>query len=378
MPLPNNAKHFADLNAATTEADAHLLALQQGSPPVGGATPTPTRKWSLGSLKAWINAFLDSGITSRVRVGNGTAALPSLGPTADPDTGLFFPSANTCGIATAGVDRVRITSTGDLQLEGNAAYVRSKDAGGAVPRVLGINGSNVFFIGPIDAYAGGPVQYGVSANVTLQSFFVGGAERVRISPAGNLLVGTAVDRIGRAQFFGGASLSSSVGVATELVRLRFRNENSSGFDNASIVVHTDQIINSAIVSILARSNGGTELERLRIDASGNHVLPQIAPAAVNSTATLTVANLRTRIITSTTAAAVTGTLPTGTLMDGLYSAQADMGYDWSVINTGPNAFTVAAGTDHTLVGAGAVASGASGSFRSRRTAANTWITYRVA
>jgi hypothetical protein len=90
-----------------------------------------------------------------------------------------------------------------------------------------------------------------------------------------------------------------------------------------------------------------------------------------------VANLRTRIITSTTAAAVTGTLPTGTLMDGLYSSQTDMGYDWSVINTGANNFVVAAGTGHTVVGNMTVAGSTTSMFRSRRTAANTWITYRV-
>jgi hypothetical protein len=123
--------------------------------------------------------------------------------------------------------------------------------------------------------------------------------------------------------------------------------------------------------------GTNNTERMRIDSAGSTLQTQPAPAAVNATATLTVANLRTRLITSTTAAAVTGTLPTGTLMDGLYSAQADMGYDWSVINTGPNTFTVAAGTGHTVVGNMAVATNTSGSFRSRRTGTNTWVSYRI-
>lgn len=116
---------------------------------------------------------------------------------------------------------------------------------------------------------------------------------------------------------------------------------------------------------------------MRIGSAGNTFQTQPAPAAVNATATLTVANLQTRIITSTTAAAVTGTLPTGTLMDDLYGGSTDMGYDWSVINTGANAFTVAAGTGHTVVGNMVVAAGTSASFRTRRTAANTWINYRI-
>lgn len=51
--------------------------------------------------------------------------------------------------------------------------------------------------------------------------------------------------------------------------------------------------------------------------------------------------------------------------------------DWAVINTGPNTFTVTADTDHTLVGAGAVATATSGLFRTRKTAANTFVTYRI-
>lgn len=64
MPLPSEAKYFADLNAATTEADTHLLALQQGSPPVGGATPTPTRKWTLLALRTWLQGFFVRGPAS--------------------------------------------------------------------------------------------------------------------------------------------------------------------------------------------------------------------------------------------------------------------------------------------------------------------------
>ena len=110
---------------------------------------------------------------------------------------------------------------------------------------------------------------------------------------------------------------------------------------------------------------------------GGLIARQPAPAEVNATATLTAANLQTRIITSTTAAAVTATLPTGTLMDGLYSALTNMAFDWSVINTGGNNFTVSAGTGHTVVGGMVVVGGSSGMFRSRRTGADTWVTYRV-
>jgi hypothetical protein len=61
MALPNEARYFYDLNPATTEADTHLLALQQGSPPAGGVSPTPTRKWTLAALRTWLTSYFVRG-----------------------------------------------------------------------------------------------------------------------------------------------------------------------------------------------------------------------------------------------------------------------------------------------------------------------------
>lgn len=105
----------------------------------------------------------------------------------------------------------------------------------------------------------------------------------------------------------------------------------------------------------------------------------VTPSAVNATATLTVANLIGQIITSTTAAAVSGTLPTGALMDAAADFAIGDVLDWSVVNTGAtNAFTVvAAASGHTVIGNMAVAASSSGSFRTLKTAASTFVTYRV-
>jgi hypothetical protein len=120
-------------------------------------------------------------------------------------------------------------------------------------------------------------------------------------------------------------------------------------------------------------------ERWRITSGGVIAYNQGAPTAVNTTATLTVADLQSGIITSTTAAAVTGTLPTGTLTEGGFTGiYTNFAFEWTVINTGAtNTFTVQAGTDHTLVGSGAVAANQAVRFLSRRTAANTFVCYRL-
>lgn len=105
-----------------------------------------------------------------------------------------------------------------------------------------------------------------------------------------------------------------------------------------------------------------------------------APGTLNATGTLTGALIQGRIVTSTTVAAVTATLDTGTVMDTLGDFAIGDEFIWSVINTGgANAFTVtAAAGGHTLVGVGAVAATTSATFLTRKTAANTFVTYRTA
>lgn len=106
---------------------------------------------------------------------------------------------------------------------------------------------------------------------------------------------------------------------------------------------------------------------------------QGAPTALNATGAVTAAMILGGIVTSTTAAAVAGTIPTGAVMDASTSMEIGDAVDWSVITTGANAFTVtAAASGHTVVGNAVVAAGKAGLFRTRKTAADTFITYSLA
>ena len=133
---------------------------------------------------------------------------------------------------------------------------------------------------------------------------------------------------------------------------------------------------------------------LRINAGAAEVLysvglsPQIIeqkgariqgdPGVLNATGTLTAAMILSGIVTSTTAAAVAATLDTGAIMDTAGEFAVGDSFDWAVINTGPNTFTVtAAASGHTVVGAGAVATTTSAVFRTRKTATDTFVTYRI-
>lgn len=105
---------------------------------------------------------------------------------------------------------------------------------------------------------------------------------------------------------------------------------------------------------------------------------QATPLTLNATGSITAAMIFNGLLTSTTAAAVAGTLPTGAVMDAANTLAIGDSFDWSVINTGGNAFTVTAAANHTIVGVAAVATVTSGRFRTTKTAAGTFVTYRLA
>ncbi len=118
---------------------------------------------------------------------------------------------------------------------------------------------------------------------------------------------------------------------------------------------------------------------------------QPTPTAKTTAATLTIAELLTGVITGTHAAGATQayTLPTGTLCDAGCPPSTDEGFDWYLINLSLNAvdtITVTAGVAHTIVGNPIVQSsnastggvyGNGSHWRTRKTAANTFVTTRL-
>ena len=104
---------------------------------------------------------------------------------------------------------------------------------------------------------------------------------------------------------------------------------------------------------------------------------QGVPGVLDATGALTAAMIASGIVTSA-AAAVTATLPTGAVMDAALEMEIGESFDWSVIKVGANSFTVAAGASgHTVVGVVIVATATSAVFRTRKTAAATYVTYRI-
>jgi hypothetical protein len=107
---------------------------------------------------------------------------------------------------------------------------------------------------------------------------------------------------------------------------------------------------------------------------------QNAPASKAAAATLTAAELLDGLIQYTGAAANL-TLPTGTLMDGAVPAtitgSTNRAFEFTIINTSAATVTLVAGATFTIVGTATTLTGISSTWRCRRTAANTWVAYRI-
>jgi hypothetical protein len=126
-------------------------------------------------------------------------------------------------------------------------------------------------------------------------------------------------------------------------------------------------------------------ERMRIDTAGNAqfltgaVMPYApAPAAISAAATLTNANIQAQII-SATGTTYTITMPLGTTLETLATwATTGIAYDFYIINAASGTITLdATEVGVTSVGTMTIATGVSAQFRIRRTAANTFVVYRL-
>jgi hypothetical protein len=107
---------------------------------------------------------------------------------------------------------------------------------------------------------------------------------------------------------------------------------------------------------------------------------QPTPTAKSAAATLTIAELLTYVITTAGSATFGLTLPTGTLTDaGIQSGALPVNgsFDWFIVNTVAFTVTITAGTAHTYTGNATVSANSSAQFRTRKTATNTFVTYRI-
>ena len=151
-------------------------------------------------------------------------------------------------------------------------------------------------------------------------------------------------------------------------------------DNTTYV--SNAFTNATNVIIQAGASGAYYSVGVAPDISNNgNWQPQGAPANIADGGSMaaTAANVLTGIITATPTASRDIQLPTGTNLDLATEWAIGDSFDFSVITLAAYALTLTVNTDVTIVGSAATAAttGASARFRCRKTAANTFVVYRI-
>jgi hypothetical protein len=140
--------------------------------------------------------------------------------------------------------------------------------------------------------------------------------------------------------------------------------------------------NATIVTIQAGASGAYYSVGVAPDISNNgNWQPQGAPANIADGGSMaaTAANVLTGIITATPTASRDIQLPTGATLDLATEWAIGDSFDFSVITLAAFALTLTVNTNVTIVGSAATAAtaGASARFRCRKTAADTFVVYRI-
>ena len=239
----------------STSSTERMRITASGSVSIGTTTAT-----GAGGL------LVDNDIKTNSRVGigsTGSASAPALYLNSDTDTGVYFPTANTLGFVTGGVERGRFESDG--------SFVINNSGGDAQLYLGGSSGTSRMYL----ARSGlDSLLYNVS-NGNLR-FGTNNTERARLTSDGKLLIGTT------------SSLHSSAdlqiqGASGNYARILLKDQdgtNQHAFidETGGNLVFTSQNGTSHGPIRFATYNGTDTTERMRVHSNGNVGIGTASPS----------------------------------------------------------------------------------------------------
>jgi hypothetical protein len=387
------------LTSASFTANALTLANTQGTSSATNIGATTAQYYALRVSSLAANVTITAPSVSKTYLVVNSDATYSVTVKASGQTGVAIVAGEKALVYYNGTDYIKVTSSGTTALtSGRVPYATT---GGVLT-----DSANLLYSGTDLTVYGLTVGRGAGAVSTNTAF---GASALTANTTGNL--NTAV---GYRALYTNTTGSSNVAYGYSALNLNStgnfntaigRNAltNTTGSNNTAVgATAGDQITTGSNNTIIGNYDAtaapisatgsnwiilsdGAGSVRQAIDSAGNAqfltgavVVYTPAPTTtISAVTTLTNAQLQGQIVV-TSGTTFTLTMPTGTTLNTLISwAGTNLGFDFSVINTASSTITMAINTGVTSVGTLTVLTGISARFRIRRTAASTYVMYRV-
>ena len=204
----------------------------------------------------------------------GSAAAPSISFSSDPNTGIYSPGADQVAISTNGSGRLFVSAGGSVGVGGTPSVYKLDAIGNGI-RTRESSDSSSLVIGTYDA---GGYTYISSDKVGTGSyqplaFFTGNSERLRITSAGLVGIGTSSPfvQLTNVSSNGGLVSSNSTGFAWQSTANDWAGAISSrpsSGNSYALRAHTEGTTASDYI-LFASSGSGTGTARFAITGAGN-------------------------------------------------------------------------------------------------------------